>query len=204
MNGYGSGYEFLRELPKLNIAPKPIIAVNTNKKSNKIYDKLDNITDFIFYKKQKNYSPQLVIDDIVFMGFEEVNKKNTNLINKIEKSQENMIPKLINSTLDYFGISHKLKGRKYIYEAIEYLLLEERRPPHDSRKLTFSDYLAHKHKMSFSGINKSIQTAINKAWRNTDPDELFEKYTQKVNYNTGVPSPTEFVYYCFKKIHELI
>ncbi|MCL2860090.1 MAG: sporulation initiation factor Spo0A C-terminal domain-containing protein [Oscillospiraceae bacterium] len=204
MSGDGSGFKFLSELPKLNIISKPIIAVNTNKKSKKLYSKLDTVTDFIFYKRQKNYSPQMVIDDIIFLGFDDVSEETTVLLDKIEEKQNNMFPKLIDSTLDYLGISHKYKGRNYIYEAIDYLLKEDNKPNHEKSKFSFPEYLAQKHKMSSAGINKAMQAAINEAWRNTDPDELIEKYTQKVNYNTGTPYPSEFVYYCVKKINESI
>ena len=40
-----------------------------------------------------------------------------------------------------------------------------------------------------------MQTAINYAWKTSAPEELEVYYTAKINYHTGVPSPTEFIYY---------
>ena len=45
-----------------------------------------------------------------------------------------------------------------------------------------------------------MQTAINYAWRTSAPEDLEMYYTAKVNYNTGVPTPTELIYHYKQKI----
>ena len=65
-------------------------------------------------------------------------------------------------------------------------------------------YLAKQHTASVGSISRTIQTAINAAWRNSSIDDLSKLYTAKVNYNTGVPTPTEFIYYYVEKIAKLI
>lgn len=49
---------------------------------------------------------------------------------------------------------------------------------------------------------RAMQTAINNAWRSTSIDDLMMHYKARINYETGVPTPTEFIYYYRDKIKE--
>ena len=52
-------------------------------------------------------------------------------------------------------------------------------------------------------MNKiSTHIAINNAWRSTSIDDLMMHYKARINYETGVPTPTEFIYYYKDKIKE--
>ena len=49
-----------------------------------------------------------------------------------------------------------------------------------------------------------MQTAINYAWRVSSIDDLMAHYKARINYETGVPTPTEFIYYYAEKIRKFI
>lgn len=196
-NGIGSGITFLQELKNINLEPKPIVVVTTNIVSNVIYNQIHkNYADIIFCKKQIDYSASLIFNTLDILTTD-----TDNLSMKYTQNTEDFIEKTINSELDKIGISYKLKGREYLFDAIDHLL--------NKGNASFSDfsifqYLAKKHKTAVGSISRTIQTAINTAWRNSSIDDLNKLYTAKVNYNTGVPTPTEFIYYYVDKISKLL
>ena len=87
-----------------------------------------------------------------------------------------------------------MQGRKYLFDAITYLLSEEG----ENSQVSINQYLLSKHKRPTSTINRAMQNAIVRAWRVTAIEDL-EK-----NYNTGVPTPVEFIYYYVDKIKKEI
>lgn len=201
--GQGSGIKFIEKLKENMLAFRPIIVVTTNAVSSILYDKLhEDGADLIFYKKQVDYSPKLIVSSVLSLR-KTLHKFNTSDRN-LEKVQESpieyetKISNKINTELDLIGISSHLKGRKYIHDAIMYLIKE------NNSDETVFNYLAKMHKKSASSISRVMQTAINYAWRNSAPEDLEMYYLAKVNYNTGVPSPTELVYYYKDKILKTI
>ena len=65
-------------------------------------------------------------------------------------------------------------------------------------------YLSNLHKRSATTITNGIQNAIFHAWRVTPIEDLTKYYTARVNYETGVPTPMEFIYYYKDKVKEII
>ena len=59
-------------------------------------------------------------------------------------------------------------------------------------------------KFGNSSISRAMQTAINYAWRISSIDDLMTYYTARINHQTGVPTPTEFVYYYADKIRKYL
>ena len=45
-----------------------------------------------------------------------------------------------------------------------------------------------------------MQNAILHAWRISSLEDLTTYYTARINYETGVPTPTELIYYYADKI----
>ncbi len=199
-NGEGSGLEILEKLKSLKLDFKPIIVITTNISSKTVYTYAhENGVDMIFHKLKEDYSPDLVIRNIVLLSKIKTNEK---LENDIEKQSEGeyreRISERINRELDLIGISSHLVGRKYIHDVIMYLLDEK-----EEKENAFI-YLAKKYKKGNSTIGRSIQTAIEHAWRKSSIEDLQKYYTAVVNYNTGVPKPTEFIYYYVDKIKKAI
>lgn len=194
--GTGSGFKFLKELKKLKLDPKPIIVVNTNIISEIVYNNIHKgLADMIFYKQQNDYSVESVIDTMVSLRG---NKKQEQIseIEKIEE-KEKLIEYLINKELDLVGINYRLKGREYMIEAITYLI------QNSEEEMTAFQFIANKHGLSNSSIARAIQTAINEAWRTSPVEDLKKYYKAKIDYNTGVPKPTEFTYYYADKIKNI-
>ena len=107
------------------------------------------------------------------------------------KDRKSRISSCINSELELIGITSKLKGKQYIHDAILYLIENE----NDNSNLIA--YLSKIHKKSATTITNGIQNAIFHAWR-------IKYYTARVNYETGVPTPMEFIYYYKDKVKTMI
>lgn len=203
--GQGSGIDFIEKIKKYINGFRPIIVVTTNASSNILYDKLhEEGIDLIFYKKQKDYSPKLVISSLLSLRktLYKFNISNSNdaVFTETIADRENKISNKIDSELDLIGISSHLKGRKYLHDAIMYLLKEKE----DEQRESVFNYLSNVYKKSSSSISRVMQTAINYAWRTSAPEDLEVYYTAKINYNTGVPTPTEFIYYYAQKINKTL
>lgn len=202
-NGKGSGLEILEQLKILKPKIKPLIIITTNISSKSVYAFAhENGADLIFHKLKEDYSPDQVIKNILLLG-------KTKLLNKCENKTntedtetiieyKNRISERINRELDLIGISSHLVGRKYIHDSILYILENENK---DENVFL---HLAKIYKKGNSTIGRSIQTAIEHAWRKSSVEDLEKYYTTAVNYNTGVPTPTELIYYYVDKIKKEI
>lgn len=197
--GQGSGIEFLERVKEYNKKFKPIIIVTTNSSSEILYNNLhEDGVDLIFYKQQIDYSIKSVISALTLLRkslYKHNNENREELIKETHAEYKNKISNRINSELDLIGISSHLKGRTYIQDAILYLIEDD-----NKNDDSVFNYLSNKHKKSSSSISRVMQTAINYAWKSSAPEELEVHYTAKINYHTGVPSPTEFIYYYANKL----
>jgi len=201
--GQGSGIEFIEKIKDFTTEFTPIIIVTTNASSNILYNKLhDEGVDLIFYKKQKDYSPKLVVSALLSLrkSLYKFNSsdKNEDIGRETKVEYEEKISNKINAELDLIGVSSHLKGRKYIYDAILYLINKKCENDNES----VFNYLASIYKRTSSSIGRVMQTAINYAWRTSSAEDLEIYYTAKINYHTGVPTPTEFIYYYAQKINK--
>lgn len=201
-SGTGNGFEFLEKLKTTKLNKYPKIVVTTNVYSDSVYDYLHkNRVDFIFYKKQENYNVENVINTLLLLN----NYTNTVSTDSKETEeekvkQEKRIAEKVNYELDLIGIATHLQGRKYLFDAITYLLSKEG----ENSQISINQYLLSKHKRPTSTINRAMQNAITRAWRVTAIEDLQQYYTAHINYNTGVPTPVEFIYYYVDKIKKEI
>lgn len=108
------------------------------------------------------------------------------------------ISECINHELDLIGITKKLKGRKYIHDAILFLIQNE------NSNINVNRYLAKKYQKAETTITNGMRTAISSAWSKSSLDDLMEHYTIIVNYQTGEPTPMELIYYYVDKIKKQI
>lgn len=200
-SGIGNGFEFLEKLKITKLSKIPKIVVTTNVYSDSVYDYLhQNKVDFIFYKKQENYNVENVINTLLLLN-NYTNTASTDIKEIEEKAkQEKLIAEKVNYELDLIGIASHLQGRKYLFDAITYLLSEEGK----NSQVSINQYLLSKHKRPTSTINRAMQNAIVRAWRVTAIEDLEKLYTAHINYNTGVPTPVEFIYYYVEKIKKEI
>ena len=185
--GEGSGMKFLEDLQMVELDLKPLIVVTTNVSSSIIYNHIRKLgADFIFYKKQSDYSPEMVIKSMTSLRETLYNiKTNSQKMQETVETpieNENRIKDKVNAELDLIGISNHLKGRKYLFDY----------------------YVSNKYKVANSSISRAMQTAINYAWRISAIEDLMAHYKARINHETGVPTPTEFVYYYAEKIKKLL
>lgn len=193
-DGEGSGFDFIEKLKEQKINSLPKIVVTTNVHSDSVYDFCHrNNIDFVFYKGQNNYSRENVINTLLLLSrYESGNAiiqttKNVNI--------DDVIICKINNELDLIGIGTHLSGRKYIVDAILYIIKTE-----GEDRISIIQHLVSKYKRSSSTISRAIQNAILHAWRITPIEDLMKYYTARVNYETGIPTPTELLYYYADKI----
>ena len=100
--------------------------------------------------------------------------------------------------LELVGISPKMVGRKYLHDAIYYMIVNP------NSEISVNQYLTKIYKKSGNTISTGMQNAINHAWRATAIEDLEENYTAKINVNTGIPTPGEFTCYYRDKIKKLL
>lgn len=199
-NGEGSGFGFIKELRKLKLKTIPKIIVTTNICTDSVYDYLHaNKVDFIFYKKQDSYSEENVINTLLLLrGYSDSSDYTVTTVKNDVEEYEKEISSKIDNELDLIGIGSHLQGRKYLHDSIYYAITNK----NEDGKFSIIQYLAKKYKKSNSTISRAMQNAILYAWRISAIEDLTTYYTAKINYETGIPTPTEFIYYYANKIKE--
>ena len=197
-SGNSNSFNLIEELQKIKFNKKPKIIVNTVVSSNTIYDYLrDKGVDLIFYKRQQNYSVENVINTLLLLsGYNEDKSLTENIVVENTKDNKEKISSIINDELNLIGIGLHLQGRKYLHDAIFYLITNS----DGGEKVSAVQYLTNKYKRSGSTISRDMQNAILHAWRVSSLEDLETYYTAKINYETGIPTPTEFIYYYADKI----
>lgn len=193
--GEGSGFEFIENIVKQSVTKRPNIVVTTNVCSDSVYDFCHkNKIDFIFYKKQVNYSQEKILNTLLLLnGYE--NEKNVKY-EVDENVEEDKIRDRINKELELIGISSHLQGKKYLCDAIYFVIKNDK----EDSKVSIIQHLVSKYKKSNSTISRAMQNAILHAWRISSLEDLTTYYTARINYETGVPTPTELIYYYADKI----
>lgn len=197
-SGNTDSLEFLSNLKKLNLNYEPIVIVTTHVNSKKTYDILHrNGVDLILYKDHPKYSCNHVLNQFINLR-KETSTSETDSLEKIFENMDKKISYCINKEMDLIGVTSKLKGREYIHDAILYLIKDEK------SDLNVIQYLTKVHKKSDTTITNGIKNAIIHAWRVSAVEDLLEYYTNRVNPETGVPTPMEFIYYYRDKIKKMI
>lgn len=203
--GKGSGLEFLSTLNGTKLNFRPLIVVVTNSASNIVYNHVHkNGADLVFYKQQSDYSADMVINSLLALRKSLHTVKNDDLsddLQSVETPEERRIriTERINAELDLIGINARFKGRNYLFEAV-FLLLHANEDSSDS----VINQVCMNHKLAYSSVTRAMQTAINNAWSISSIDDLQVHYTARINYKTGVPTPTEFIYYYADKIKKFL
>lgn len=190
--------DFLTNLRKLNLTYEPIVIVTTHVNSKRTYEILHrNGVDLILYKDNPKYSSEHVLNNFINLRNANIDYKEPS-IEEILQNEEDKISNIINDELELIGVTAKLKGREYIHDAILYLIQD------DSNKINVIQYLVNKYRKSGTTITNGIQNAIIHAWRVTPVEDLEKYYTARINYETGIPTPMEFIYYYVNKIKKMV
>ena len=197
-SGNTDSLEFLSNLKDLHLNYEPIVIVTTHVNSKRTYDILHrNGVDLILYKDHPKYSCDHVLNNFINLRKMSSNKRTNSIEEEIEDN-ENKISDCIYHELDLIGVTAKLKGRQYIHDAILYLIQNE------NSNINVIQHLTKVYKKSGNTITNGIQNAIIHAWRVSAIEDLTKYYTARVNYETGIPTPMEFIYYYVDKIKKMI
>lgn len=194
--GNANSLGLVSKLRKISSNYDPIIIVTTHVNSKRTYDTLhrDGV-DLIIYKEQANYSCEYVLN--TFLSFRD-SEPQENIIKESKEEIEQNISNCISRELDLIGITSKLKGRKYVHDAILFLINNENTQKNVIREI------AKRYQRSESTVVNGIQNAISHAWGKSAVEDLMEHYTAAVNYQTGEPTPMELIYYYVDKVKEQI
>jgi len=203
--GEGSGPEFLDGLREISLPFMPILIVITNNTSTLIYDRLrEQGADFIFYKKQNGYCAERVVDCAVSLRKVLKASPRDGMPREIQTIEtpdtlKRRIMDKIEAEMSLVGVGIHLKGWKYLCDAI-YILITK--PANDDESIFVK--LGRDYRLSTSSITRTMQNAINNAWRASSVEDLQLHYKARIDYRVGVPLPMEFVYYYADKIKKLL
>jgi DNA-binding NarL/FixJ family response regulator len=199
--GFGSGYEFLRKLRGLGLEYRPVVVVVTKIDSEVAYKNIHSYgVPIIFYKDKLDYSQELVVNTLYEL-IRTVRKTSRNLdldsgnITVMDKNR--LIKEKIATELEKIGVGEHLKGKKYLEEAIYYLVDKGVQDVEPSAM----NHLVKVHHKTQSNMIRVMQTAIIYAWRTSSVDTLEKHYTAIVNSDKGIPTVNEFIYYYANKIY---
>ncbi len=204
MKGTGSGLQFLTAMKKEKIAFRPLVVVTTSNQSKVVYNHLEGLgVDWIFSKKQEDYSAALVIDTLIELRDSLHTVQHDDVprdLQTIETPEERRlrITQRIDTELDYIGLRTRYKGRAYLHEAIYLLIIS------DMQAGSVIEQVAQNHQLTYSTVSRVMQTAINNAWNATDIDELKEFYTARISEKSGVPTSSDLVFYYAEKIRKTL
>jgi len=197
-SGSTDSLEFLSNLKKLKLNYTPIIIVTTHINSKRTYDILHrNGVDIILYKDHPKYSSEHVLNKLLTLR-ESSPKSSIETIKEELIDNEKKISDIIYHELDLIGVTANLKGRNYIHDAILFLI------QNSNSNIGVIQHLTKIHQKSGNTITNGIQNAIIHAWRVSSLEDLSTHYTAKINYETGLPTPMEFIYYYVDKIRKMI
>ena len=211
-HGQGSGIAFLLEIQKIKLAFLPLVVAITNISSETILDYArQNGLDFVFSKTQADYEPKTIIDfaldlrkTIQKRNLQRAAEKGIDLSNlESPEERKHRILERIESEMDLIGLPNSFVGREYSIRGIYFLLTYDPKAKGAIPQTVF-DFLAKTYGKADTSISRAIQTAIRNAWAKTPIDELIVHYTDRVNHNTGVPTPLEFLTFYAKKIRKSI
>lgn len=199
--GEGNGFDVIENIKNMELAKMPRIIITTNIYSDFVYNFLHkNKVDFIFYKNQLNYSQENVLEMLTLLGEYQDRAKTEQIKENYEELQSDKLDELINNELDLIGVGSHLKGRKYLFDSIRFAIENNE----NEKNGTIIQFLVAKYKRSNSTISRAMQNAILHAWRISSIEDLTELYTARINYETGIPTPTEFIYYYKDKIGKML
>ena len=166
----------LLNLKKLNLNYVPIVIVTTHVNSKRTYEILHrNGVDLILYKDHPNYSCNQVLNKFINLIKIEIQSDIKNLEEELRES-ESKISEHIYHEFYLIGVTAKLKGRKYIHDAILYLIQNE------NSNINVIQHLTKIYKKSGNSITNGFKNEILHSWRVSSIEDLTKYYTAKVNY----------------------
>lgn len=191
--GGGNGIFFLSRLHDMALDHIPYVLITTQNTSNVTLEAARQLgADFIISKYENDYAGQKPIEVLRMMR--NAIQRHSPSPATTPQTPADIDRKLtirIHRELDHIGISPKAVGYQYLTDAI-LLAIHEPGP-------NLSRIVAGKHSKTPASVERAMQNAINRAWSNGNTEDLLQYYTAVINYDRGVPTLTEFIYYYANK-----
>ena len=212
VRGEGSGLHFLETLlSDLTIPFVPLVVVTTSNNSKAVHQRLEQLgVDWFFCKTAKDYSHDLVISTLVSLrstlplkqkssrtSAEELEHIRMSLLESPAKKADRVYQR-VDIELNNIGIRLKLRGRQYLRDAIYYQVIQP------AERGSGVDLVSEKYNLTYSSLVKSMQTAINDAWKNADPEMILQNFTSRISAKNGTPYVSDFIHYFAEKIKKSI
>ena len=195
-DGKGSGLQFLADLTKEYLEPRPIIVVTTHIPPNLVYTQALNAgVDFIHFKGQSDYTPEMVINTMLFLRKSRPAARRAGQPSETPEERNSRILKIIDIELNLIGVRTRYKGRAYLRDAIFLLLTKSKS---DSKAVLVQ--VAERNNLNYSSVFRAVETAIKNAWNSSCIDDLQTYYTACITTGTGIPPPTDFIHFYADKI----
>lgn len=192
--GGGNGLFFLSKLHDLGLEKLPYILITTQNTSNVTLEAARQLgADFIITKYERDYSAQKPVELLRMMrnAIQRHSTPVTTVPTLSPAEQNRKLTIRIHRELDAIGISPKAIGYEYLTEAI--IIVTKGATPNIAKQIS------GKYGKSPASVERAMQNAINRAWSNTNPEDLTRNYTAVINYERGVPTLTEFIYHYASK-----
>ena len=194
--GGGDGLDFLKKLKNADVARPPFVLVTTNNISTLTHKVAREYgADFIMTKNQEGYSAQSVVDFIKIARTVIISRPKRETLTGQESDElaERRIQRRISHELDKVGISAKSVGYRYLIDAI--MIIMKKPVQHVCR------IIGAKYNKTENSVERAMQNAINRAWANSDINDLLADYTARIKSSKGIPTITEFIFFYAQKLN---
>lgn len=188
--GSGSGITFLTDLQKCRskLPRWPYILVTTHNPSQTTHQAARRLgADYILYKHQTDYSPQMVADLLSDMLCVLSNPSLEPRISPTVLRRTSIF-----AALNRLHINSKLLGYHYLAEGIELYL--------DGHTRRLFDIIAQSHGKSSASVERAMQHAITRTWNTVEIDVLLENYHGHIDPDKANPTVMEFIAYYANEI----
>ena len=193
------GIEFLKRLKSVEISRPPFVLVTTNNISTLTHKVAREYgADFIMTKNQEGYSAQSVVDFIKIARTVIISRPKRETLTGGQESDElaeRRIQRRISHELDKVGISAKSVGYRYLIDAI--MIIMKKPVQHVCR------IIGAKYNKTENSVERAMQNAINRAWANSDINDLLANYTARIKSSKGIPTITEFIFFYAQKLNNV-
>lgn len=194
--GGGNGLLYLSALNKISLPKRPFILVTTNNTSEVTLAYARQLgADFIMTKYNSDYSAKSVIDFLRSMKSviaSHTGCPNITMPDMTPAQQECLMIQRIQREMDLIGISPKVKGYRYLIDAIQLYI--------DEPSENISRLLAEKYKKTPSSIERAMQNAISHAWATSNTMDLEVNYRARIRPEKGMPTMMEFISYYAREL----
>lgn len=198
--GAGNGLLFLQQLHELSLPHKPFILITTNNPSTTIHEYARQLkADFIMLKYQNDYSEKNAIDFLHMLRptimQHQMQERNSTDVTENSVEHKKRLNRLITLELNQIGINPKSIGYQYLLSAIALIISDS--------SCHVSKVIAEENGKTNASVERAMQNAISRAWRNSDIDDLLKYYTARIDSSRGEPTYTEFIHYYATKIKNM-